>query len=73
MHYSVDPNAFRATVTLVGRAATVMGNKVKATRQFNSFHFNSMPGPYIGNVTRGDVLQHPDFPVPQANYNLVGP
>ena len=47
-----------------------MGNQVKATTPFFSFAFNNMPGPYIGNITRGGVLQHPPFPVPEGSFNL---
>jgi nitrous oxidase accessory protein NosD len=70
MHFSSAPDERFATVTLVGRAATVMGNQVKATTPFFSFHFNNMPGPYIGNITRGGVLQHADFPLPEGSFNL---
>jgi hypothetical protein len=66
-----------ATVNLFGRVATVMGNQVKATRVnptgavFPSFNFNSMPGPFVGNVISGGVTLHADFPAPQANFNLT--
>jgi hypothetical protein len=65
------------TVTLFGRVATVMGNQIKATRPsgnapvFASINFNGMPGPLIGNVTSGVILQHPQFPAPQNNFNLI--
>ncbi len=62
----------RATVSLFGRFATVMGNHIKATSpKFPSFNFHNMPGPYIGNVTAGDALLHPDFPVPAGNFNIM--
>jgi hypothetical protein len=66
-----------STVTLFGRVATVMGNQIKGTPPtgnvpaFASINFNGMPGPFIGNVTSGGILQHPQFPVPQNNFNLI--
>jgi hypothetical protein len=61
-----------ATVWLVGRRAIVMGNHIKATtRAFPSVNFNSMPGPYIGNVTAGGTLNHSDFPAPAASFNMI--
>lgn len=61
-----------ATVWLVGRRAIVMGNHIKATtRSFPSVNFNSMPGPYIGNVTAGGTLNHADFPAPDASFNMI--
>lgn len=73
-HWST-PNFERgkmATVWLVGRAATVMGNHIKSTvRFFSSVNFNSMPGPYMGNVTAGDTINHVDLPAPVANFNLI--
>ena len=61
-----------ATVWLVGRRAIVMGNHIKATmRSFSSVNFNSMPGPYIGNVTAGGTINHTDFPAPAANFNMI--
>ncbi len=69
-HLSGERNDAMATVTLLGRAASVMGNHVMALNGFFSFNFNGMPGPFIGNVTSGDVLQHADFPTPQAGFNM---
>ncbi|WP_375411388.1 DUF6519 domain-containing protein [uncultured Bradyrhizobium sp.] len=65
------------TVSLFGRVATVMGNQIKALRPsgnaavFASVNFNGMPGPFIGNVTSGDVVQHTQFPSPQTGFNLI--
>ncbi|MBR0713537.1 DUF6519 domain-containing protein [Bradyrhizobium liaoningense] len=73
----VDIPRTAATVNLFGRVATVMGNQVKAMRAtptgaiFPSFNFNSMPGPFVGNVISGGVTLHADFPAPQANFNLT--
>jgi hypothetical protein len=66
-----------STVTLFGRVATVMGNQIKATPSpggapiVASINFNGMPGPFIGNVTSGAILNHPQFPAPQNNFNLI--
>ena len=61
-----------ATVWLVGRRAIVMGNHIKSlARFFPSVNFNNMPGPFIGNVTAGGTINHADFPVPAANFNMI--
>lgn len=61
-----------ATVSIVGRFATVMGNHVKATTpKYFSVHFNGMKGPYMGNVTTGPTLQHTDFPAPASAFNIL--
>jgi hypothetical protein len=65
------PPLGNATVRLVGRAATVIGNQIKAGRGFASFDFNNMPGPYMGNVTSGAVTRHADLPAPVNAYNLT--
>ncbi len=73
MHYSpVGAANTSATVLLEGRRAIVMGNHVKASGLvYPSFDFQNMPGPYIGNVTTGGVLQHADFPVPENSFNML--
>jgi hypothetical protein len=75
MHLSPPTvNDNRATVSLVGRRAIVIGNHIKATtRGYFSVDFNGMLGPFIGNVTAGGTLQHPDFPVTQAQFNMIAP
>lgn len=61
-----------ATVRLTGRRAIVMGNHIKATtREWRSVNFNNMRGPFIGNVTAGGAINHSDFPVTEANFNLI--
>ncbi len=69
-HVSGEPNDALATVVLCGRAATVMGNQVQATTRFFSFDFNGMPGPFMGNVMAGGVLQHPPFPADAFNMTI---
>jgi hypothetical protein len=73
MHLSpAEVSDERATVVLVGRRAVVMGNHVKATTpRYFSFDFNNMRGPFIGNVTTGQNLQHVDFPVPENGFNMI--
>ncbi len=72
---AISKNA--GTVSLFGRVATVMGNQIKAIHPggsapvFASVNFNEMPGPFIGNVTSGDVVQHTQFPAPQNSFNLI--
>lgn len=61
-----------ATVWLVGRRAIVMGNHIKSlARSFPSVNFNGMLGPFIGNVTAGGTVNHPDFPAPAAGFNMI--
>jgi hypothetical protein len=63
-----------ATVRLVGRRGIVMGNHIKATtRGWRSVNFNRMPGPFIGNVTAGGTINHTDFPVTEAAFNMLAP
>jgi hypothetical protein len=63
-----------ATVSLRGSRAIVIGNHIKATTgKFFSVDFNGMEGPFIGNVTNGGTLQHPDFPAPQSAFNMIAP
>ncbi|MDD1780480.1 right-handed parallel beta-helix repeat-containing protein [Enterovibrio sp. ZSDZ35] len=65
-----DNIASGATVILNGHHASVMGNHVKSGTFFlPSFDFNNMPGPYIGNVVRGTVINHPEFPSPESSFN----
>ncbi|MGD9535587.1 MAG: DUF6519 domain-containing protein [Alphaproteobacteria bacterium] len=71
MHVSPSPDDRVATVVLVGRAATVMGNQIKGTVPgFFSVDFTNMPGPFIGNVIQGPTLRHPAFPAPVGNFNM---
>jgi len=57
-----------ATVWLVGRAATVLGNQIKSTvRFFPSVNFNNMPGTFTGNVIAGDAINF----TPPATPNIV--
>jgi parallel beta-helix repeat protein len=61
-----------ATVVLVGRAASVMGNQIKAmTRQYPSIDFTDMPGPCIGNVLYGPIIRHGTAPAVDGNFNMT--
>jgi hypothetical protein len=62
-----------ATVRLTGRRMIVMGNHIKATTpRWPSVNFDRKQGPFIGNVTSGGTINHPDFPVTEANFNQIG-
>ena len=72
MHITAPQNREAATVVLVGRRGIVMGNHVKAMPEvIPSVDFNNMPGPFIGNVTRGGAVNHADFPVTENNFNMT--
>lgn len=73
MHVSGPPDDRFATVVLVGRGCTVLGNQVKATTPgYFSFDFNGMRGPFIGNITSGNALQYNPFPpAPDGNLNFI--
>ena len=61
-----------ATVLLVGRAAIAIGNHIKATMpKFPSIDFGNQPGPCIGNVLAGPVLNHATAPPLDAGFNLT--
>ena len=74
-HLTVQPqdrNA-AATVWLVCRSAIVIGNHVKAFPRIASVNFNKRPGPFMGNITAGGAINHPDFPVTEAAFNMQAP
>jgi hypothetical protein len=60
-----------ATVWLVGRSAIVMGNHIKAIPAIPSVNFNTMSGPFIGNITAGSILNHSGTPAPVGNMNAL--
>lgn len=65
-----DHIATNATVMLAGSRGVVMGNQIKSGTDFlPSFDFQNMAGPYIGNITEGNVINHPEFPVPESGFN----
>lgn len=73
MHFASTPDERLASVVLVGRACTVMGNHVKATLPgYFSFDFNGMRGPFVGNVTSGGALGYNPFaPAPDGDLNYI--
>ena len=61
-----------ATVVLTGRAAIVTANHVKATTVgYASVDFGAQPGPCIGNVLSGAVINHGTSPALDGNFNLT--
>lgn len=73
MHLASPEMKEAATVLLTGRRGIVMGNHIKATnRAIASVDFMGMPGPFIGNVTTSGARNHADFPVPEADFNMLG-
>ena len=64
--------AVGATVVLVGRAAIAIGNHIKATvPKFPSIDYGNQPGPCIGNVLAGAVLNHAASPPLDSSFNLT--
>ncbi|WP_343519431.1 DUF6519 domain-containing protein [Sphingomonas sp.] len=59
-----------ATVALLGTAGVVMGNQVKGMpRSLPSIDLNGMAGTVIGNITAGEIVNDPNFPAPEAQFN----
>jgi nitrous oxidase accessory protein NosD len=68
-HASSGADASRATVTIVGRSAIVMGNHIKASTPFFSVDFNNVPGVFMGNITQRGTLNFSAFPNPESDFN----
>lgn len=63
-----DPS--RATVVLTGTAGVVMGNQVKGfPRDAPSIDLSGMAGTVVGNITAGDIVNDPNFPAPEPQFN----
>jgi hypothetical protein len=61
-----------ATVVLSGRAAIVTANHIKATAPgYASIDFGGGPGPCIGNVLSGPVINQGTSPVLDSNFNMI--
>jgi len=73
-----------ATVVLRGRAATVMGNQIRAAaaplsaapgyltlHNYSSVAFNGVPGPCIGNVTSGPIVNRGAAPPLDPSFNML--
>lgn len=59
-----------ATVMLTGTAGVVMGNQVKGVpRTAPSIDLTGMAGTVVGNITAGDIVNDPNFPAPEAQFN----
>ena len=66
-----ERSAGTASVILTGRAGVVMGNQVKGEgRALPSIDMTGMKGTEVGNVTTGNIVNDPNFPAPEANFNL---
>ena len=60
-----------ASVILTGRAGVVMGNQVICRgNEQPSIDMSGMQGTEVGNVTSGGIINDPDFPQHQADFNL---
>jgi hypothetical protein len=60
------------TVVLTGRAAIVTANHIKAmTASYASVDFGGEPGPCIGNVLSGAVINHGTSPALDGSFNMV--
>lgn len=63
-----DPRG--ATVVLTGTAAVVMGNQVKdLPRDSRSIDLTGMAGTVVGNITSGNIVNDPNFPAPEHQFN----
>lgn len=60
-----------ATVRLVGRAATVVGNQIKSQPHVASVDFGGMPGPFAANVIGDAGVNHGNVPAPDAVLNVT--
>ena len=60
-----------ASVILTGSAGVVMGNQVKGeARELPSIDMSGMQGTEVGNITSGNIVNDPNFPTPEINFNL---
>src|SRR5262249_36237734 len=60
-----------ATVKLVGRVASVVGNQIKSVPEFTSVDFGNMPGPFVANVISGPAANHNATPAPDTGLNVT--
>jgi hypothetical protein len=60
-----------ATVRLVGRVATVVGNHIKSQPAIASVDFGGMPGPFAANVISGGMVNHNNTPAPDTALNVT--
>ena len=61
----------RLLLPVTGSAGVVMGNQVKGEgRDLPSIDMGGMKGTEVGNVTAGNIVNDPNFPAPETNFNL---
>ena len=61
-----------AVVVLDGHGGVVMGNQVKALIPNGpSMNLGNMLGAVAANLTSGAVINHPNFPAPEASFNRI--
>jgi hypothetical protein len=70
-HFGPVSDNGNASVILVGSAGVVMGNQVKTFGPlFPSVNMSGMQGTMVGNITTRGFVNHPNFPNPEASFNL---
>ena len=68
LHVGGVEGAGNASVILDGSAGVVMGNQVKALSLAQpSMNLGGMPGTVVGNITWNGIVNHPNFPNPEAS------
>lgn len=70
-HFGPRSDNGNASVILVGGAGVVMGNQVKTLGPvIPSVNMNGMQGTVVGNITTRGFINHPNFPNPEASFNI---
>lgn len=71
MHVSLPPSDNRATVSLSGRHAAVVGNQIKSlVGEYFPVNLNFMDATYVGNVAENVPVQGGFVPTPTNSFNL---
>ena len=71
MHFSLPPSDNRATVSLTGRHAAVVGNQIKSlVGEYFPVNLNFMDATYVGNVAENVPVQGGFVPTPTNSFNL---
>lgn len=72
LHVGGVDGAGNASVILDGSAGVVMGNQVKALSLAQpSMNLGGMQGTVVGNITWNGIVNHPNFPNPEASFNTI--
>ncbi len=66
-----NPVKGAATIRLVGRVATVVGNHIKSPPNIASVDFGGMPGPFAANVISAPIVHHSNTPAPDGGLNVT--